>query len=220
MSYTFLDDVKAVAPTLLNTDAIDDKVLSFMDDAEAMLNSRLAKNFITPTQAVKNKTGTVSGTLGDNSILGVSTSFTTELMPKDYIKIVLTGEVVKIKQIQSDTVLLVTSTFLSTFTSSDFFFIPRELGFVHKYWTAYLVILEHFSEDANNQDSSIKLAQKYWDKGEELLVEYLENRFYDNDYKGQIEQKTPARLVGAVDDSTQPVISDFLSIVTNSTDFV
>lgn len=145
--------VRKLTP-LLTTEAISDSdILEFINQADSILNQALAKRYVVPVTAKISLTGAIAITAGSATITGSGTAFLSELYPGDIICALDTREVFKVLSIASNTSLTVTSNALYSDASSTFFVMPREIVTASQYYSAMLIILTHFSEQAYNQET-------------------------------------------------------------------
>jgi len=215
MSYTFISEIREVAPDLLITSAISDSLIqNFIDDSSSYIDSLLAKYFTIPLVSLNNKTGLISGNLEESLISGINTLFTKEIFARDYIKILKTSEVLKVENILSETSLNTTTNIITSFENSEYFIIPKEISTAQKYYCTSLILTEHFSEEAYNQTAK-SLAELYAQKSEKILDAYLKNGYYNSDLQKQSFSKTPARVVN-IAKQDKASIDDFIFEINKS----
>jgi len=209
MSYTFISEVREVAPDLLTTSAISDSLIqNFIDDSSSYIDSLLAKFFVIPLKYLSKKTGTITGIYDENIISGINTIFTEEIFARNYIKILKTSEVLKIENILSETSLNTTSKIITSFENSEYLMIPKEISTAQKYYCTSLILTEHFSEEAYNQ-SAKSLAEIYAQKADKILDVYLKSGYYNSDLVKQNFSKTPARVIN-IKKQDEIAIDDFI----------
>jgi hypothetical protein len=212
--YTNASLVRNLTP-LLTTEAIaTDKIVEFIFQAESIINMGLAKRYATPIVR-DNLTGTISTTTNNATVTGSGTAFLTELLPGDVIQVGKTKEAIRVLSIASNTSLTGSSAGAVDYSTSgsNFFVIPREIVTVSTYYTAMLIILAHFSEQAYNQQTG-QFVTQYNMIAEPLLKEIVAGDYLNTDLTEQTATKNAKRYI------TVNTSSDIRSFVNDAEDLI
>lgn len=170
----------------------EDKILKRILAADSYINTHLKSRYITPVIKKEGSflTGTVSTikvTDPDNAeigtpyniVIGVGTSFLSELHYGDMIQIVSSLEALRVIEIISDTELKVSSNANFTASNSKFFIIPEEIRDASLYKSAQLCLLSK-NEDTSYGQDNIPFFTKLEKEVKPFIEALSEGRFFDD----------------------------------------
>jgi hypothetical protein len=218
VSYTYPESVRELTP--LFKAMTPEIIQSFIFRAEAKINRRLGGKYAIPLrkQVGYYSTGLVSITGGTNSLVGVSSEFTTELIEGQMLYLVGSREAVKVQSITNDLNIVLSHDVTRTATSSSFWVIPDELVIASEYLTASLLIEKEFSRQSYNQEGIKSYRNQYELLAKEEIDGLLMGNYYNSELVAQTSSKNEARIIKAYPSETMTLTQDFITEV-NSKSF-
>jgi hypothetical protein len=163
--YTNAKLIRDLTPLLTQSEISDSEINRFANHFEVRFNNLIGRRYKVPVigNAIDfdsdgsrfgyKVTGTIATTQDNTTITGTSTIFNTQLFENDIIRVGIHGECFQISSINSDTSLSTNNGALNTKSGQDLYLIPPEISMVSSYYSAQAIIMEHFSEQAFNQQT-------------------------------------------------------------------
>ena len=187
---------RGIASGLLhdNNKPSDKTIGNRIQSAEAKINIWLAPDYVTPIRPKLYLTGTITVNKDSKNIEGSGTVFT-NLMPRQVIQIVKTGEVFQIDTINSDTSITADSDILTNAVDSQFWVVPDELVTASAWLGTHLTIMTEFPEHTLKQDNVEKFDRRM-EAFAGSILKLLEGGDYKNfDLVPQTNENGAGRLV-------------------------
>lgn len=170
----------------------EDKILKRILAADSFIHSYLKPRYVAPITKKEGSfnSGTISTTKVTNpdsaeiespynTVIGVGTSFLSELHYGDMIQVVSTLEALRVVEIVSDTELRVSSNANFTASGSKFFIIPEEIRDASLYKSAQLCLLSK-NEDTSYGQDNIPFFTKLEKEVKPFIESLSEGRFFDD----------------------------------------
>lgn len=216
MSYTYPESVRELTPLFK---ALTPEIIqSFIFRAESKINRRLGGKYAIPLrkQVGYYSTGQVSITTATNTLVGVSTEFTTEIVEGQMLYLVGSREAVKVQSITDNLNIVLFHDVVRTATASSFWVIPDELVVASEYLTASLLIEKEFSRQGYNQEGVKSFRNQYELLAKEEIDGLLVGNYYNSELVAQTGSKNEARAIRVFPNETMDLTQNFITEVNSS----
>lgn len=132
-----------------------------------------------------------------NLIVGVGTSFLTELKFGDIIQVFSTKEALQVIEIIDDENIIVSSNSNFTSNNSTFFIIPAAIADISGYLAVKKLLMSHFSEQAYSQET-IPMFKEYEKEIKPVLDDLISGNMIFNQLEPAAAPDVKSRLMGYV----------------------
>lgn len=213
MAYVSAIEVRKRSKLLQKSDISDADIEDFIDESESHIHECIGSIYDFPVNPLILPTGTISTISGSPVIIGLNTLFKTEsklqgIKPRTHLYIVDSNEVIVIQSITNETELIAKQFKIKypgldeetipclniSVTDSQFYIIPEEICTADKYYSAKLILQEHFSEQSYNQETKA-FYDEYDKTAGNIISKIEEGRYYNNKLIPQVDAQSSPRLV-------------------------